>query len=119
MKSNREIYERCLNMNDMRYPPRCREILERMNEIEREREDLPESIIDCVQDARADEGLPPLEGDELAAAIAICDETAEREIALENELDALQMEFYEISGNFPHRRDFPVSWEYPWKSPQN
>lgn len=97
---------------------RTHQIINELNDLLRELDDVGETIIDCIVDCRADEGLPPLTPEEYAAAEAECDANAERAEAIWDSIHALQGEYYELVGEYPIYIDSAIpsyrehfSWE--------
>ena len=97
---------------------RNQEIIEQLNELCREYDDIGETFIDVVIDAREDEGLPPLTPKELVEVQKRCDENADKAIAVESKIHELQNEYFILTGKYPVMagdmiRSFrePFSWE--------
>ena len=97
---------------------RKQEIIEELNNLCAEEEDIGETFIDVVIDAREDEGLPPFTPDELAKAKKTCDENADKMIALESREHELQNEYFLLTGKYPVLTDGiipryrePFEWE--------
>ena len=93
----------------------AQQIIDRLNEISAELDDVGESIIDCVVDTRADDGLPPFTPEELAEAEAECNRNAETEVALWTENHCLQEDYFLLTGKYPRlygdRFREPFAWE--------
>lgn len=81
-------------------------IIDKLNQCAAEIEDAGETFIECVIDARADEGLPPFTAEELATAKAECDRNADTVTDLEAEMDSLRLDYFGITGSWPHYSDF-------------
>lgn len=88
---------------------RANEILDRLNEIDRELEDVGFTFIEVVIDSRADDGLPPMTDDELIQAQAECDLNADLANRLDEEKFSLLEEFLTLSG------DYPIHDRYGWR----
>lgn len=85
------------------------EIIDEMNDLLRELEDVGETIIDCVIDAREDEGLPPMTPEEYALAVEECDRNAEKANAIDQRISDLRIDYKTETGEWPHYIDFPIS----------
>ena len=79
----------------------AQEIINRLNDLRREYDDLPETFIDLVIDAREDEGLPPMTQEELEKATEECDAAANRAAEIEREMDDLKVDYMALTGRFP------------------
>lgn len=91
------------------------EIVDALNECAAEIEDAGEWIIDCVIDARADEGLPPFTPEELEAATAECDRIGNKVQEIENRMDDLRLQYFELCGKGPHYYDATNRYAINWK----
>lgn len=93
------------------------EIVEEMNDLLREQDDIGEYFLDVVIDSRADEGLPPLTPEELAAAEKECDENLRRDNEIEAKLDDLRDKYFELTGHYPFRRNGIIPQYEVWFPP--
>ena len=86
------------------------EIIDKLNKLLRELDDVGETFIDVVVDARADDGLLPLSPEELASAQAECDANADRANKIDEEIDSLRIDYMTETGKYPVYVDTCISY---------
>jgi len=77
------------------------EIINALNELLHELDDLGETVIDCVIDAREEDGLPPFTPEELSAAEAECDRNGQKSDEIWDKINELRYEYQEQTGESP------------------
>ena len=93
---------------------RLNAIIDELNQCRADMEDVGETFIDLVIDEREDEGLPPFTPVELEEAKRKCDEAADAANALDNRMEELREEYFDMTGKYPHYCSGIDRYEHPW-----